>query len=128
LYIIVVPSSFVELELSAWNHANRDIPQRQVELFGATPGHAIEHEQGAARLTRLIFDSTHEGPRDSATPGMGMHKEFLDLGAMRLIGRSSKIKLHRAHDLISRASKQNPTTPGMNGRQNLLAPERFCFI
>jgi hypothetical protein len=49
--------------------------------------HGIKHQQPAAAPSRLLFDRRHQGSANATPPRGTVHQHFLDVGAMRLIGR-----------------------------------------
>src|SRR5690348_1878276 len=52
-----------------------------------------------------------------------MDEEFLDLGAVRLIRGRGEIELHGAYDVCRQPRHDNAARSGLDGGQNLGAPE-----
>lgn len=57
-----------------------------------------------------------------------MHQKLFNVGAMRLIGRRGKIKLHGSDDLSGHARKENSATSRSSCGENLVLPKCIRIV
>lgn len=83
-----------------------------VEILRLAAAARVEHKQPESGAAGLFFDSLHELHTDSIASGSTMHDQLGDVGAMRLIRRPTRMKLHRSDDVAAFArDEKNRTRP-----------------
>ena len=69
-------------------------------------GHGVQHQQPAAMAPRFLLNPRHQRRCNAAAARGAMHQCFLDVGAMRLIGRRIEAELDGTDDFAVQPRRQ----------------------